>query len=82
MRLTGAAAFCLTPEAVAYERSVFAPEAGNWPAHRLAMAVEPAKSEPCAWWHGAAGIGLARLGGLPALDTAEIRQDIDMALQT
>jgi class II lanthipeptide synthase len=34
------------------------------------------------WCHGAAGVGLARLGGLGALDTKEIRADIEVALET
>ncbi len=65
-------------EAIAYERSVFSPEAGNWPDFRP-------DDEPAfltRWCHGAAGIGLARLGGLAVLDTPEIRRDIDIALET
>jgi lantibiotic modifying enzyme len=34
------------------------------------------------WCHGAHGIGLARLGGLPVLDTPQVRNDIQVALQT
>jgi lantibiotic modifying enzyme len=34
------------------------------------------------WCHGAPGIGLARLGSLPILDTAEIRQEIAVAINT
>ena len=34
------------------------------------------------WCHGAPGIGLARLGSLEILDTEEIRQDAEVALQT
>jgi len=34
------------------------------------------------WCHGAAGIGLARLGGLGALDTDLVRADIEIALET
>jgi lantibiotic modifying enzyme len=34
------------------------------------------------WCHGAAGIGLARLGGLGMLDTSEIRADVEIALET
>jgi len=66
-------------EAIAYERSVFSANAGNWPDLR-------GDDEPTfllsQWCHGAAGIGLARLGGLPALDTDEIRQDIAVAVAT
>ncbi|HEX2282264.1 MAG TPA: lanthionine synthetase LanC family protein, partial [Thermomicrobiales bacterium] len=34
------------------------------------------------WCHGAPGIGLARLGVLPALDDGDIRRDLESALQT
>lgn len=64
-------------EAIAYERSVFSPEAENWPDFRgeknLFMT---------SWCHGAPGIGLARLGSLSMLDTCEIRQEIEVALKT
>jgi type 2 lantibiotic biosynthesis protein LanM len=65
-------------EAIAYERSVFSAEAGNWPDFRA----DDGPTFPSQWCHGASGIGLARLGGLPALDTDEIRQDIAVAVET
>lgn len=68
-------------EAIAYERSVFIPELGNWPDYRQSFP----KDKPvcmCSWCHGATGIGLARLGGLDVLDTPEIRQDIEAAINT
>jgi lantibiotic modifying enzyme len=34
------------------------------------------------WCYGAAGIGLARLGGLTVLDTPAVRQDLEVALST
>jgi type 2 lantibiotic biosynthesis protein LanM len=64
-------------EAIAYEDSVFVPEAGNWPDLR--------QEEPScmtSWCHGAPGIGLARLGGLAALATDQIQQDIAVAMRT
>jgi type 2 lantibiotic biosynthesis protein LanM len=64
-------------EAISYERSTFSPVAQNWPDFR---SEKPAF--PNSWCHGASGIGLARLGGLTILDTDEIRQDIETALQT
>lgn len=64
-------------EAIAYERSAFSPAAQNWLDFRSEKP-EFANS----WCHGASGVGLARLGGLSILDTDEIRQDIEMALQT
>ncbi|KAB8315281.1 type 2 lantipeptide synthetase LanM [Tolypothrix campylonemoides VB511288] len=64
-------------EAIAYERSVFSPSAGNWQDVR-----EDKPSFMTSWCHGAPGIGLGRLGGLEILDTAEIRQEIAVALNT
>ena len=64
-------------EAIAYERSVFSPEAGNWPDLRGEKT-----SFMTSWCHGAPGIGLARLGGLEILDSAEIKQEIAVALST
>jgi type 2 lantibiotic biosynthesis protein LanM len=63
--------------ALAYEQSVYCAEALNWPDLR--------SEEPCFrvnWAHGAAGIGLGRLGGLCVLDTPKIRQEIAIALET
>ena len=68
-------------EAIAYERSVFIPEEGNWPDFRESSI----KERPicmCSWCHGAPGIGLARVAGLDILDTPEIRQDIEAAIHT
>jgi type 2 lantibiotic biosynthesis protein LanM len=69
-------------EAIAYERSVFSAKVQNWPDLR--------SEKPMfgmSWCHGAPGIALARLGCLPILvdsnlDTSEIRQEIETALQT
>jgi type 2 lantibiotic biosynthesis protein LanM len=68
-------------EAIAYERSVFIPEQGNWPDFRQSFPEDKAVCM-CSWCHGATGIGLARLGGLDILDTPEIRQDIEAAIKT
>lgn len=64
-------------EAIAYERSVFSPQAGNWPDFRSEKPMFTST-----WCHGAPGIGLSRLGSLVALDTSEIRQEIEIALNT
>jgi type 2 lantibiotic biosynthesis protein LanM len=64
-------------EAIAYERSVFSPSAGNWQDVR-----EDKPSFTTSWCHGAPGIGLGRLGGLEILDTPEIRQEIAVAINT
>jgi lantibiotic modifying enzyme len=65
-------------EAISYERSVFDPEEKNWPDFRLV----DGRSFMATWCHGAPGIGLGRLGSLTALDTPELRSEIDAALET
>jgi type 2 lantibiotic biosynthesis protein LanM len=69
-------------EAIAYERSVFSPEAGNWPDFRPRGSRDGRPTFITSWCHGAPGIGLARLGSLAILDTVEIRQEIEIALKT
>lgn len=69
-------------EAIAYERSVFSPTDGNWPDLRSFNTGATQPGFMVSWCHGAPGIGLARLGGLKMLDTAEIRQEIAVALNT
>jgi lantibiotic modifying enzyme len=64
-------------EGVAYEAGLFDPEQGNWPDFR-----QDAPSFMSAWCHGAAGIGLARLGSLGTLDSDQTRRDIEAALAT
>jgi len=68
-------------EAIAYERSVFIPEVGNWPDFRYTQPEKGFKCM-CSWCHGAPGIGLARVAGLEILDTDAIRQDIQAAVDT
>lgn len=66
-------------EAIAFENSLFSAEAKNW------YAFGSSAQAPVFWTsfcHGAAGIGLARLAGLPMLDTPQIRRDIEHAIQT
>src|SRR5262249_43398453 len=53
-------------EAIAYETAVRVGDAGSWPDFRNV----PGRQGPAfmnAWCHGAAGIGLGRLAGLPVL---------------
>ncbi len=74
-------------ETIAYERSFFLPEVGNWADLRdFADTVlsDNENQHKCmnAWCHGAPGIGLARLRSLPHLDDAEIRAEIETALTT
>lgn len=70
-------------EAIAYERSFFISSAGNWRDLRESAGPQAEQEQHrTAWCHGAPGIALARLGGLMALDTADIRTDIDIGLET
>jgi type 2 lantibiotic biosynthesis protein LanM len=67
-------------EAIAYERSVFLQEEGNWPDYRDVQSnLGPS---PCAWCHGAVGIGIARLGSLDVLHDTRVLGEIEMACQT
>jgi type 2 lantibiotic biosynthesis protein LanM len=68
-------------ESLAYERSVFNSEVGNWPDFRFSS-TDSDLIYQCDWSHGASGIGLARIAGLNILDTDEIRQDIEIAIKT
>lgn len=69
-------------QAIAYERSQFMPERGNWLDLREADP-ESQQNNMAAWCHGAAGIGLARHLSRPYLtNDAQIGQEIDIALQT
>lgn len=75
-----------------YERSLYSPEHRNWPDLRVRPASDessPREEEIhgesryiCAWCHGAAGVGLARVAGLPHLDDAEVREEIAAAVAT
>jgi type 2 lantibiotic biosynthesis protein LanM len=77
-------------DAITYERSLFSPEAGNWPDLRefdiphsgVTNNAQEEQKFMTAWCHGAPGIGLARLRALPYLDDSDIRMEIDTALQT
>jgi class II lanthipeptide synthase len=86
--LTGSARFQTTAlGAVAYERSLFSPEAGNWRDLRvMATSDSPMKGNGklfnIAWCNGAPGIGLARLSTLRQLADAEARREIEIAIDT
>jgi type 2 lantibiotic biosynthesis protein LanM len=74
-------------EAIAYERSLFSPEAGNWPDLRDPPVPGPPPDGRrdrfmTAWCHGAPGIGLARLCSLAHLDDPATRAEIDVAVRT
>ncbi len=64
-------------EGIAYEDSMFLPQINNWPDLRSTIP----NDFRVAWCHGAPGIGLARVGGLPVLAHEQIYQDIEIALR-
>ncbi|MBD2179223.1 type 2 lantipeptide synthetase LanM [Pseudanabaena sp. FACHB-1998] len=66
----------IAKEAIGYERLSFDPQSKLW----ADMRTNPS-SISLSWATGTAGIGLARLGGLSELDTPNIREEIDYALQ-
>ncbi|RCJ42659.1 lanthionine synthetase [Nostoc minutum NIES-26] len=68
-------------ESIEYERSVFSESHGNWPDFRSLEPNQP-PSFPVVWCHGAAGIGLARLGCVELVDIPGIEREIEIALQT
>jgi lantibiotic modifying enzyme len=67
-------------EGLRYEDRALMQERGNW--KEEVGKGEEERAPGLSWCHGAPGIGLARLGGLPMLDTPSIRRDIEVALQT
>ena len=74
-------------EAIVYEKSLFSASAGNWQDLREFERAVLKNSQnkvryTTSWCHGAPGIGLARLRSLPYLDNAEIRAEINIALNT
>jgi len=77
----------LAREGIEFERGLFSAEARNWPDLR-AGAAELAGPHGngthfmTAWCHGAPGIGLARLAGLPLYDDARVREEIAHATAT
>ncbi len=67
-------------EGIEYERSVFSEKHANWPDLRSFEGRD--LSFPVQWCHGAAGVGLGRLGSLGIVETPEIKREIEIALQT
>jgi lantibiotic modifying enzyme len=65
-------------DAIASENLYFDPDLGNW----LDLREEVQPAFKAQWCHGAPGIGMARLGGLPMLDTEQVGRDIEAALRT
>jgi type 2 lantibiotic biosynthesis protein LanM len=72
---------------MAYERSLFSAEAGNWPDLRVPDTSPKQESRekpsfPVAWCHGAPGIGLARLLCRRLLQDSRFDSEIETALRT
>ena len=72
-------------DAMAYERSQFSTEAGNWPDFRAVNSKSELTESAgpgfvATWCHGAPGIALARLRCLAYIDDEDIRSEIDVAL--
>ncbi len=74
-----------------FERSLFAVDEGNWPDLRAghpedldsaASGSEGGQHFMHAWCHGAPGIGLARVAGLPILDDEMVHREIEVAVET
>ncbi|MEA2490563.1 MAG: hypothetical protein QOH21_2355, partial [Acidobacteriota bacterium] len=73
-----------------FERSLFSEAEQNWP--DLRAGAEETKGtgvdggagqrHMLAWCHGAPGVGLARVAGLPWVDDAEVRREIDAAVRS
>lgn len=67
-------------EAIAYEQSVFVPEKNNWLDFSKNNENNKSNVFGKAWCHGAPGIALGRLVGIPLID--DVQQTIDIALET
>ncbi|MEM7065808.1 MAG: type 2 lanthipeptide synthetase LanM family protein [Cyanobacteria bacterium P01_B01_bin.77] len=68
-------------EGIAYERSVFSQAQSNWPDLRD-FNPDDNPAFPVQWCHGAAGIGLGRLGSIESVSEDVLEQDIKVALKT
>jgi type 2 lantibiotic biosynthesis protein LanM len=86
--LTGDERFArIARQGLAYERSLFRAEVGNWPDLRPSDGANEQVSGAgvrcmTAWCHGAPGIGLGRLRALEHVDDAVTRAEIETALAT
>jgi type 2 lantibiotic biosynthesis protein LanM len=86
--LTGQESFRTTAlAAIAHERSLFSPQAGNWRDLRVRATGDSGSQGDgegftTAWCNGAPGIGLARLSTIEELDDPEVRGEIDAAVHT
>jgi type 2 lantibiotic biosynthesis protein LanM len=74
-------------EAIEYETGEFVSDKNNWPDFRKDPTEKSddeikGPSFMCAWCHGAAGIGLARIGTLDIIESDTIKQQINTAMRT
>ena len=72
-------------QGLAFERGLFVAERQNWPDLRAGAAEGMDASTGHfmqAWCHGAPGIGMARLAGLPFMDDDQIRAEIDTTVRS
>ena len=67
-------------EGIAFETRLYNDQVKNWP--DLLRSTDKEIFYGQTWCHGAPGIGLARLGGMPMFDNPQVRQDIRVALET
>ncbi|HEX8818837.1 MAG TPA: type 2 lanthipeptide synthetase LanM family protein [Archangium sp.] len=73
----------LADQALAYERSLFAPEHANWRDLRESEDPEATRSGfMVSWCHGAPGIALGRLRSLRHLGDVRMRAELETALNT
>ena len=67
-------------DAISYEDALFMRGAGEWPDLRRPEGAASLGFVGATWCHGAAGIGLARLGCLAVEDLPYLRHDIERAI--
>lgn len=68
-----------TLQALAFEKSTFAQEIGNWPDLRIKNGKPQFMT---AWCHGAPGIGLSRLRMLNYLEDPDLHEDLRVSINT
>ena len=73
-------------QGIEFERSLFSEAEQNWPDLRAGaedgVDTGDGRHYMLAWCHGAPGIGLARIAGLPWLDDADVRREIGVAVRS
>ena len=85
-RVTGESRFLdAALEGIAFERTLFRTSEANWEIKERSGPSSSGDAFAATWCHGAPGIGLARVGGLDALDPVdghETRREIHLAVET